>query len=94
MYAIAEKAVLELWQKAAGKRADMLENNMVDGIIFLSSFACGIDSFILKNCLQRYNRRQYKIPYTLITVDEHTGHAGFNTRLEAFLDMIRMEDKQ
>ena len=60
---------------------------MVDGLIFLSSFACGIDSFILE-LLHRYNQRRYRVPCTLITVDEHTGHAGFNTRLEAFIDMI------
>jgi len=74
-------------KKLLGSGIAMLENNNVDGIVLLSSFACGIDSFILE-LLHRYNRRQYGIPYTLITVDEHTGHAGFNTRLEAFIDMI------
>ena len=74
-------------KKLLGSGLTMLEKRMVDGIILLSSFACGIDSFIIE-LLHRYNQRQYKIPYTLITVDEHTGHAGFNTRLEAFIDMI------
>ena len=74
-------------KKLLGSGLVMLENNMVDGLIFLSSFACGIDSFILE-LLHRYNQRRYRVPCTLITVDEHTGHAGFNTRLEAFIDMI------
>ncbi len=79
-------------KKLLGCGLTMLDRNSVDGIIFLSSFGCGIDAFI-EELLQRFNRRQYKIPYTVITVDEHSGHAGFNTRLEAFLDMIQWRDK-
>jgi predicted nucleotide-binding protein (sugar kinase/HSP70/actin superfamily) len=65
----------------------MLEYGMVDGLILLTSFGCGIDSFI-DELLQRANQREFQIPQTTITLDEHTGQAGFDTRLEAFIDMM------
>lgn len=64
----------------------MLENQCLDGIIYLSSFACGIDS-IMVALVERYVHKK-RIPFTMISLDEHTGEAGINTRLEAFLDMI------
>jgi predicted nucleotide-binding protein (sugar kinase/HSP70/actin superfamily) len=32
--------------------------------------------------------REASTPYMLLTVDEHTGEAGFQTRVEAFVDML------
>lgn len=57
------------------------------GVIIISSFACGIDSFI-GNLAKRYLCKQ-GIPFIELTLDEHTGEAGLNTRIEAFIDMIR-----
>jgi predicted nucleotide-binding protein (sugar kinase/HSP70/actin superfamily) len=60
-------------------------NGMVDGIIYLSSFQCGIDSVIidlLKDLVQN-------IPLLVLKFDEHSGEAGLETRLEAFIDMIK-----
>ena len=65
----------------------MLENKLVNGLILLTSFGCGIDAFV-DELLIRANLREYKLPLTTITLDEHTGQAGFNTRLEAFIDMM------
>ncbi|MCM8901484.1 hypothetical protein KVG29_09660 [Caldicoprobacter algeriensis] len=78
-------------KKLLGSGLTMLKDRRVDGVIFLSSFGCGIDAFIVE-LLQRYNHRLYQIPSALITVDEHSGQAGFNTRLEAFIDMIEWRD--
>lgn len=80
-------------KKLLGSGLTMLRDRKVDGIIFLSSFGCGIDAFIVE-LLQRYNQRLYRIPSTLITVDEHSGQAGFNTRLEAFIDMIEWRNSR
>lgn len=33
------------------------------------------------------------VPFMLITVDEQTGEAGINTRIEAFLDMMMWRDR-
>ncbi|MBZ4652677.1 MAG: hypothetical protein JG781_7 [Peptococcaceae bacterium] len=57
------------------------------GVILLTSFGCGIDS-IVGNMIIRYLGKM-KIPYLNITLDEHTGEAGINTRIEAFIDLLR-----
>lgn len=57
------------------------------GVILLTSFGCGIDSFI-GNMAMRYLAKK-GIVHLNITLDEHTGEAGLITRVEAFLDMIR-----
>lgn len=56
------------------------------GVIILTSFGCGIDSFV-GNMVMRYLHKT-GIPYLNIILDEHTGEAGVDTRLEAFLDMM------
>jgi len=58
----------------------------IDGIIYLSCFACGTDS-MTQELLARQARLCHK-PYMVITLDEHSGEAGLITRLEAFLDML------
>ncbi|MGI6148333.1 MAG: hypothetical protein GX195_08330 [Firmicutes bacterium] len=58
----------------------------VDGVITLAAFACGPDSLI-SDVIQR-RARQAGVPSLLIYVDEHTGQAGFGTRIEAFMDML------
>lgn len=60
------------------------ENKMIDGIIYISSFACGIDSVVIELIKDRLG----EFPFLILKIDEHTGEAGFNTRLEAFADML------
>jgi len=79
-------------KRLLGSSLFMLDNKKIDGMIFVSSFGCGIDSF-MGELIQRFNGRKWKIPYTTITLDEHTGEAGFETRLEAFLDMMKWREK-
>jgi predicted nucleotide-binding protein (sugar kinase/HSP70/actin superfamily) len=61
----------------------------VDGVIFLTSFKCGIDAL-----LQEFIKRRLKvrggtsIPLLILSFDEHTGREGLTTRLEAFRDVI------
>ena len=79
-------------KRLLGSSIFLLENRKIDGMVFISSFACGIDSF-MGELIQRFNEREWKIPYTMITLDEHTGEAGFETRLDAFVDMIQWREK-
>jgi predicted nucleotide-binding protein (sugar kinase/HSP70/actin superfamily) len=55
-------------------------------VIQLSTFNCGPDSvcadIFRRLCLER------KLPYLELKVDEHTGLAGIETRLEAFADSL------
>ncbi|MDO4545332.1 MAG: acyl-CoA dehydratase activase-related protein [Bacillota bacterium] len=56
----------------------------VDGIIYLSSFSCGPDAFIIE-MLKNYVRN---IPIMVLKLDEHKGEAGYETRIEAFADLL------
>ena len=63
----------------------------VDGVIFLTSFKCGIDAL-----LQEFIKRSLKIreelmlPFLVLSFDEHTGREGLVTRLEAFKDVMEI----
>lgn len=56
----------------------------VDGIVYLSSFSCGQDPFII----EMINRYVDNVPVMILKLDEHKGTAGFETRLEAFADLL------
>ncbi|MEO0184993.1 MAG: acyl-CoA dehydratase activase [candidate division WOR-3 bacterium] len=53
--------------------------------VYLSNFACGPDSFLISFFREKINGK----PMLLLELDEHSGDAGFITRLEAFADSIR-----
>lgn len=68
-----------------GAAVNMVKTRKADGIIYLSSFSCGIDSVVTEligNALGDF-------PFMVLKLDEHTGEAGFDTRLEAFADMLK-----
>jgi len=64
----------------------------VDGVVFLTSFKCGIDAL-----LQEFIKRRLKvrggssIPLLILSLDEHTGREGLTTRLEAFRDVVEQK---
>jgi predicted nucleotide-binding protein (sugar kinase/HSP70/actin superfamily) len=59
----------------------------INGAIEISSFACGCDA-VLKEFVEK-KFKENKIPFLYLIIDEHTGEAGFQTRLEAFVDTIK-----
>lgn len=62
----------------------MAKSNRVNGIIYISSFACGIDSVVIE--LIQNNIKDF--PMLVLKIDEQTGEAGIDTRIEAFVDML------
>lgn len=66
----------------------LIHKRKVDGIINVVSFECGPDSLITE-LIQSEARRNGGFPVMVITLDEHTGEAGLQTRIEAFVDMLR-----
>jgi len=77
-----------LSKKVLGAGLYFLKNpSVVDGIIVMSSFGCGLESLIA-DLLERHARRS-EFPFMLLTVDEHSGEAGIVTRVEAFIDMVK-----
>lgn len=59
---------------------------LVDGVIFVNSFACGPDS--LMQVIVESEMEKFKLPVMSLVLDEHSSEAGLVTRLEAFIDMI------
>ena len=53
--------------------------------VYITSFSCGPDSFIVGNFREIMGRR----PSLTLELDAHTADAGVDTRIEAFLDIIR-----
>ena len=60
-----------------------LVKNKINGIIFLSTFPCGVDS--LANELVM---RNISIPYLNIIIDDLDSLSGIETRMESFIDII------
>jgi len=58
----------------------------IDGLLYISSFGCGVDAFVSE--IVSREAKEWNLPFSLINIDEHTGEAGLDTRLEAFADMI------
>lgn len=63
-----------------------LEDPGIDGVIHVSAFGCGPDSFLGK--LLELDADQFDKPLMTIRVDEHTGESHLQTRVEAFVDLI------
>lgn len=62
-------------------------NHIVDGVIHLTAFGCGPDAVADK--LLELECARNGTPYLTLAIDECTGEAGLQTRVEAFVDMLR-----
>lgn len=84
-----EKPMFWTYSTQAMGLAHLLEAGRarVDGVLALTCFGCGVDSFTLFLFERRVRRAG--IPFAAISLDEHTGEAGLMTRLEAFADTLR-----
>lgn len=75
-----------------GAAAYYMLNKKIDGIIALSAFGCGPDSLMVDEI--DYHAKIKGIPMIHLTIDEHTGEAGFITRIEAFVDMLTRKNRK
>jgi predicted nucleotide-binding protein (sugar kinase/HSP70/actin superfamily) len=92
-----ERIVLPLskeiyWETAreiVGSILYFAEHGIADGIVFVTSFKCGIDALMQEFLKRTMGKNQWgNIPFMTLTFDEHTTAEGIRTRLEAFLDLI------
>lgn len=70
-----------------GTALSLLNDESVKGLIYVTSFSCGIDSVVLE-LLERHTQKVQAQPRMRICLDEHTGESGLDTRLEAFFDLL------
>ncbi|MDW7673717.1 MAG: acyl-CoA dehydratase activase-related protein [Bacillota bacterium] len=68
-------------------------DHQVDGIIHVTAFGCGPDAMVDK-LLELEAKERGQVPFMSLTIDEHSGEAGVATRIEAFVDMIRLRKEQ
>lgn len=59
----------------------------IDGVIHISPFGC-MPEIVAQNIIPKVSREQ-DIPVLSLILDEQTGKAGYITRIEAFVDLIR-----
>jgi predicted nucleotide-binding protein (sugar kinase/HSP70/actin superfamily) len=60
-----------------------------DGVIQLAPLTCMPE--IVAHSIFPALTRDYKIPLLTFYLDEHSGEAGIQTRLEAFIDLIEAQ---
>lgn len=65
-----------------------LKKKRVDGIIHITAFACGPDA-MLDRLMEIESRKWGHMPFMTLSIDEETGTGGVETRLEAFIDMLK-----
>ena len=69
-----------------GTAGHFLKDNKIDGVITITAFGCGPDSLMIEDIKRK--AKNFQKPLLNLSIDEHTGEAGFVTRLEAFCDML------
>lgn len=82
--ALFKKPFWTFARKTYGSVAALAARRLVQGVVYISSFACGIDSVIIELVRDRIG----DFPMLVLKIDEHTGEAGVDTRIEAFADML------
>ena len=55
----------------------------IDGIIFFSTFPCGLDSLVNELVIRKIHK-----PYLNIIIDDSTSITGLETRIESFVDLL------
>lgn len=84
---LKKKLFWTLEKNIVGSAFSKIYSKEVDGIIYVASFGCGPDS-IIGDLLKIKIEDNYEIPFLQLNLDEHSGQAGFDTRLEAFIDIL------
>lgn len=72
------------WKKAKENiGAIILCNEKIDGIIFLTTFPCGLDSLVNELVMRKISK-----PYLNLVLDDLDAQAGIETRIESFVDIL------
>jgi len=71
---------------------NLLEVQKVDGLLLVASFACGTGA-VTNELIQREAVHRHGVPTILVLLDEHTGEAGLVTRVESFVDLLRLRKR-
>jgi predicted nucleotide-binding protein (sugar kinase/HSP70/actin superfamily) len=70
-----------------GQLEEVLSHDIA-GVIVLSNFNCGVDAITVP--FVEHEVEQHDIPCMHLILDEHTGEAGIITRVDTFVDTVKM----
>jgi len=73
-----------------GQLQQVLDHDIA-GVIILSNFNCGVDAITVS--FIEYEVEQHDIPCMHLIFDEHTGEAGIITRVDTFVDTVKMRKR-
>lgn len=79
----------EFTNKLYGAAEHYFKDENIDGVIHLTAFGCGPDS-ILGQILE-IDAKNYKNAFMTLRIDEQTGESHILTRIEAFIDLLRLK---
>ena len=71
------------WKYSKEAIGSIILSDSVDGIIFFSSFPCGLDSLVNELMMRKLDK-----PYLNIIIDDISSLTGIETRIESFVDII------
>lgn len=64
-----------------------MHRDKIDGIILISAFPCGPDSMVNEMIARSFR----ELPVLKLILDTQTGTAGIETRLESFVDILKLK---
>ncbi len=83
-FGLMKKPYWMFYRENLCKAVSMVNSGAIDGIIYVSSFCCGTDSVTIEMIRSRIGG----FPMLILKFDEHTGEAGIDTRVEAFMELL------
>ncbi len=63
-----------------------------DGLVHLYPFTCMPE--IITRSIAPQVSKEYDMPFLSLVIDEQTGEAGYNTRLEAFVELLKRKKEK
>ncbi|RAK08502.1 putative nucleotide-binding protein (sugar kinase/HSP70/actin superfamily) [Halanaerobium saccharolyticum] len=79
----------EFTNKLYGAAEHYLKNDQIDGVIHLTAFGCGPDSMLGQ--ILEIDAKEYDKAFMTLRIDEQTGESHIITRIEAFIDLLRLK---
>lgn len=85
---LSKKISKELYWKYSKEAigAYNIVKNRVDGVVFLSTFPCGLDSLVNELVILKIDK-----PYLNIVIDDMNADNGLETRIESFADILKYQ---
>ncbi|KXS48447.1 acyl-CoA dehydratase activase-related protein [Halanaerobium congolense] len=82
----------EFTNKLYGAAEHYLKNDKIDGLIHLTAFGCGPDSMLGQ--ILEVDAKEYEKTFMTLRIDEQTGESHIMTRIEAFIDLLRLKKEK